>query len=130
MRFDASGGSEQDAQRSAAVPLVGEVHLVRKAGLGDIADGDQEKCGEAIVIACCAARVAIPVVRGKFGGVVEWPFGPAVVFEKEAETRPSAAVTAVAIWTEAATGTRGRASPLLQSVLPSAAAAHISSSLD
>ena len=76
--------------------LVGEVHLVRKAGLGDIADGDQEQCGEAIVIACGAARVAIAVVGRKFGGVVAGPFGPAVVFEKEAETRPSAAVTPVA----------------------------------
>src|SRR5450755_3327580 len=130
MRFDASGGSEQDAQRTAAVLLVGEVHLVRKAGLGEIAGGDQEQGGEAVVVARGAARVAIPVVGRKFGGVVAGPFGPAVVFEKEAETRPSAAVTPVAIWTEAATGTRGRASPLLQSVLPSAAEAHISSSLD
>jgi len=110
--------------------MVGEAYLVHKAGLGDIADGDQEQCGEAIVIAGGAARVAIPVVGRKFGGVVARPFGPAVVFEKEAETRPAAAVTPVAIWTEAATGTRGRASPLLQSVLPSAAAAHISNSLD
>ena len=53
--------------------LVGEVHLVRKAGLGDIADGDQEQGGEAIVIACGVARVAIAVVRRKFGGLIARP---------------------------------------------------------
>jgi hypothetical protein len=117
MLFDVSGGCEQHAQGSASVLLVGEVHLVRKAGLRDIAGGDQEQCGKAIVIAGGVAGVAIAVVRGELGGVIAWPFGPAVVFEKEAETRPSAAVTPVAIWTEAATGTRGRASPLLERVV-------------
>ena len=98
--------------------LMGEVHLVRKAGLGDIAGDDQEQCGKAIVIARGVARVAIAAVRGKLGGVIARPFGPAVVFfEKEAETRPTAAVTPVAIWTEAATGARGRASPLLERVV-------------
>ena len=45
--------------------MVGEAHLVRKAGLGDIADGDQEQCGEAIVVAGGVARVAIAVVSRK-----------------------------------------------------------------
>jgi hypothetical protein len=51
------------------VLLVGEVHLVRKAGLGDIAGRDQEQCGKAIVIARGVAGRAIAVVRGKLGGL-------------------------------------------------------------
>jgi hypothetical protein len=66
------------------VLLVSEEHLVSKAGLGDIASRDHQECGEAMVIASGVARIAIAVVRRKFGGVVARPFGAAVVFEEAA----------------------------------------------
>ena len=72
------------------------------------------------VVARDSTGLAVAIVGVQLCCVFTRPFCAAVILEKEAEARPAAAVTPIAIWTTAAACTGSRTTPFLEGLVAAA----------